>query len=121
MFFDVLGMVASNPASVGGLSQLSTVVELLFKLCCDIPQWGLRNLMTMVEWLESCADNSVSVIRHYFDFHGLSFFNLHLILQNLSCSVSAPEYFQAIASSLWHIASIGKTDLSEICTPRLLW
>lgn len=54
-------MVATNPAAGGGLSQLSTVVELLFKLCCDIPQWGLNNLMAMVAWLETCADNSVAV------------------------------------------------------------
>jgi hypothetical protein len=54
-------MVVTNPSTAGGLSQLKTVVELLYKLCCDIPQWGLKNLMAMVVWLESCADNAVAV------------------------------------------------------------
>lgn len=44
-----------------------------------------------------------------------------MTIQNVSCSVAAPAYFQAIASSIWEIASIGKTDLSEICTAKLLW
>jgi len=50
-------VAAVNPAAAGGLSQLSTVVELLFKLCCNIPQWGYDNLVAMITWLESYADN----------------------------------------------------------------
>jgi hypothetical protein len=52
-------MVAnSNPQTAGSVSQLSIVVELLFKLCCYIPQWGFDNLVAVVTWLESCVDNN---------------------------------------------------------------
>jgi len=36
-------------------------------------------------------------------------------------SPATPEYFQAVAAALWEIAAIGKADLSEICTAKLLW
>lgn len=122
-------MVATNPGSTGssGLSQLSTVVELLYKLCVDIPTWGLSNLMVMVGWLENCADNAG--VRPYIPYlchspalclvNATIFFGY--LIQNVKCSVATPSYFQVIAASLWQIASIAKTDLSEICTPKLIW
>lgn len=57
-------VAAVNPHAAGGLSQLSTVVELLFKLCCNIPQWGYDNLVAMITWLESYADNFDPVSTH---------------------------------------------------------
>jgi baculoviral IAP repeat-containing protein 6 len=98
-----LGMGGGNNINVGH-SQLNTVVELLYKLCVDIPTWGLNNLMAMMSWLESCADadNSSSSV-------------------SVNCSIAAPSYFQAISASIWTLTSLGKVDLSEICTPKLLW
>ena len=53
-------MVANaNPSGVH--SQLNTVVELIFKLCCNIPNWGYDNLVTLVKWLESVADQAIEV------------------------------------------------------------
>lgn len=56
------GMLAnSNPQGSGSHSQLNAVVELLYKLCCDIPEWGQTNLVTVIRWLENCADEALSV------------------------------------------------------------
>lgn len=52
---------SSNSQGANGQSQLNTVVELLYKLCCSIPEWGHSNLLAVIRWLENCADEALSV------------------------------------------------------------
>ncbi|CAG7720785.1 unnamed protein product [Allacma fusca] len=97
------GMVANaNPQAMGVLSQLHTVVELVFKLCVNVPQFGYDNLVILTQWLDSAADN---------------------VNGGTASEVSpgvVPEYVQAVAATLWAIAGAGKTDLTHIVTFQLL-
>jgi len=45
-----------------GPSQLNITIELVHKLCCDIPEWGFKNMMTIANWLESKANEVLTVI-----------------------------------------------------------
>jgi len=55
-------MVANASAqSTMGLSQLNTVVDLIYKLCCNIPGWGFDNLANLISWLHACADKALQV------------------------------------------------------------
>ncbi|CAL8111027.1 unnamed protein product [Orchesella dallaii] len=97
------GMSANaNTLGSNGHSQLNTVVELLYKLCCNIPDWGHVNLLAVIRWLENCADEALS--------NACSF----------RASGAVPEYIQAVSAALWSVAAAGKVDLTNIATPYLL-
>jgi hypothetical protein len=56
------GMVVSPSTKPdAGISQLNTVVELLYNLCCHIPQWGFENLTSLIKWLAGLADIGIQV------------------------------------------------------------
>jgi len=58
-----IGMIANTnvQSMVLGSSQLNTVVDLIYKLCCDPLHSGRNNLRTVIHWLEKCADEAVEV------------------------------------------------------------
>lgn len=54
-------VVNPNSKMEVGVSQLNTVVELLYKICCDIHEWGYENLKYVVSWLSNLADAGAQV------------------------------------------------------------
>jgi hypothetical protein len=44
-----------------GSSQLSTVVELIYNLCCNIPTWGILNLTKLITWLNVCGKEVITL------------------------------------------------------------